>query len=258
MPPRAPERGGPTGPGKCQAGPRKNVPITVRTIAHEQQAAEHQYRHLAVAGLGRRVPVDVGQQHQYEHDRTGHEDPGHQRVEVRQQLLEAPKKYQGAFDGSGVRFGLARARRSGATNATPIASTHGEPHRARRPHDEPRSAARRTPCRRWEVLGRDRLAGRRHPSTRLRAFASGGRAAAGAHRHAPGGLARRSPPRRTPPCRRAPRSRPCAPARCGRQQHGERRREHGDVQRVEAQQRRLADLVAAEQQVLERAPITGT
>ena len=52
----------------------------------------------------------------------------------------------------------------------------------------------------------------------------------------------------------APRSRPCARARCGpRAIITSEHREHRDVQRVEAQQRALADLVAADEQVLELA-----
>ena len=130
--PRARRTSGSTGRRSCHPGPRKNVPMTVRHDGDSSRPGEHDDGDLALAGDGRRVAVDVGQQHQRRAPRRS--GRGCRRPADRSGVSSScsPAKYHGALAGSGVRFGLARPR-SGAANAR----------RARAPSRRPRARRRR-------------------------------------------------------------------------------------------------------------------
>ena len=197
------------------------------------------------------VAIDVGQQHEDEHGAGGNEDPGNERIEAREQLLqpgEVPRclrrlgrevRVREAAQRRAERDGEAEHDRRGAERDDDVTheqmrpGEHGVVDRSRRfgdrltVDDAEQADAPAVQLRRGLRHG---LGGRRGRRALGRLF--GERADARAL-HGEAVLAH-------------------APDVHGQHQDQEHR-EHGDVQRVEAQQRVLADLGATDQQVLQLA-----
>src|SRR6266511_69363 len=162
----------------------------------------------------------------------------------------SPTKYQGALDGSGVRSGLASPR-SGAAKATPSVSTTAAV-------AKPTTTWRTSRCGQVNTVSSTRRSSAvtdsrsTTPSRRTRCSPTSAPPAIGAARPLGGLLGERSTRRLLD--REAVLA---DPPDVQRQQHRQGQGEHDHVQGIEAQQGRLADLRAAQEQVTEDSAQRG-